>query len=151
MTGDARQARARINHTEDTNRRMLRARDAMDCRFAEPLDLGALAAIAHVSESHFSRVFKATFGETPHRYLQRRRIERASSMLRETQLSISDISTAVGFSSFATFTRTFGQIMGETPTAHRRHAGDHDAPICAVKALRRPAGASVAKRAVLDK
>ncbi len=61
-------------------------------------------------------------------------------MLRETKLSISDISTAVGFSSFATFTRTFGQIMSETPTAHRRHGGDHGAPICAVKALRRPAG-----------
>lgn len=128
-----------MNRTEDTNRRMLRARDAMDCRFAEPLDVAALATIAHVSPAHFSRVFKTTFGETPHRYLQRRRIERASAMLRETSASISDISTAVGFGSFATFTRTFGLIMGETPTAHRRHAGDDPAPTCAVKALRRPA------------
>ncbi len=126
-------------HVEDRNRRMLRARDTMDCCYAEPLDVAALAAVAHVSPAHFSRVFKATFGETPHRYLQRRRIERASAMLRSSTTSVSDISTAVGFGSFATFTRTFGQIMGETPTAHRRRAGDGRVPTCAVKGLRRPA------------
>lgn len=128
-----------VEYAEDRNRRMLRARDTMDCRYAEPLDVAALAAIAHISPAHFSRTFKATFGETPHRYLQRRRIERASAMLRETTMSISDISTAVGFGSFATFTRTFGQIMGETPTSHRLRTGDGVAPTCAVKALRRPA------------
>src|SRR5215472_1699001 len=58
--------------TEETNRRMLRARDAMDRAYAQPLDVPALARIAHVSEAHFSRIFRATFGETPHRYLQRR-------------------------------------------------------------------------------
>ncbi len=63
--------------TEDVNRRMLRARDAMDRAYAEPLDIAALARIAYVSEAHFIRTFKATFGETPHRYLQRRRVERA--------------------------------------------------------------------------
>ena len=62
--------------TEDTNRRMLRARDAMDRSYAEPLDIGRLARIAVVSETHFIRTFRAVFGETPHRYLQRRRIER---------------------------------------------------------------------------
>jgi AraC-like DNA-binding protein len=62
---------------EETNRRMLRARDAMDRAYAQPLDVPALARIAHVSEAHFTRTFRATFGETPHRYLQRRRVERA--------------------------------------------------------------------------
>ncbi|MFW0793782.1 helix-turn-helix transcriptional regulator [Gordonia sp. CPCC 205515] len=128
-----------MNYAEDRNRRMLRARDTMDRRYAEPLDVAALAAVAHISPAHFSRVFKATFGETPHRYLQRRRIERASALLRETTMSISDISTAVGFGSFATFTRTFGQIIGETPSSHRLRSGDGVAPTCAVKSLRRPA------------
>ena len=69
---------------EELNRRMLRARDAMDRAYAEPLDVPALAGIAHVSEAHFIRTFRATFGETPHRYLQRRRVERAMELLRET-------------------------------------------------------------------
>jgi transcriptional regulator GlxA family with amidase domain len=64
---------------EDSNRRMLRARDAMDRDYAKPLDVASLAKIAIVSEAHFSRTFRATFGETPHRYLQRRRVERACS------------------------------------------------------------------------
>ena len=62
---------------EDSNRRMLRARDAIDRDYAKPLDVPTLARIAHVSEAHFIRTFRATFGETPHRYLQRRRVERA--------------------------------------------------------------------------
>ena len=70
--------------TEEQNRRLLRARDAMDRSYAEPLDIPRLAAIAHVSEAHFIRTFRATFGETPHRYLQRRRVERAMFLLRQT-------------------------------------------------------------------
>jgi len=70
---------------EETNRRMLRARDAMDRAYAEPLDIQALAQIAHVSEAHFIRTFRATFGETPHRYLQRRRVERAMFLMRATR------------------------------------------------------------------
>ncbi|MBG0563095.1 helix-turn-helix domain-containing protein [Actinoplanes aureus] len=77
--------------TEDTNRRMLRARDAMDRAYAEPLDVPALARIAHVSPTHFTRTFRATFGETPHRYLQRRRVELAMYLLRETDLSVTEI------------------------------------------------------------
>ncbi len=69
---------------EDSNRRMLRARDEMDRRYAEPLDVPALARIAYVSEAHFIRTFRATFGETPNRYLQRRRVERAMFLLRTT-------------------------------------------------------------------
>ena len=76
---------------------MLRARDTMDRDFALPLDVASLAAVAAVSEAHFIRSFKATFGETPHRYLQRRRIERAMYLLRTTDRSVTDICMEVGF------------------------------------------------------
>ncbi len=76
---------------EESNRRMLRARDAMDRAYAQPLDVAALARIAHVSEAHFIRTFRATFDETPHRYLQRRRVERAMLLLRETDSSVTEI------------------------------------------------------------
>ena len=79
---------------EDLNRRVLRARDAMDRAYAEPLDVRAVAAVAHISEAHFIRTFRAVFGETPHRYLQRRRLERAMHLLRETDRSVTDISLA---------------------------------------------------------
>ncbi|HEX9999087.1 MAG TPA: helix-turn-helix domain-containing protein [Actinoplanes sp.] len=82
---------------EESNRRLLRARDAMDRAYAEPLDIPALARIAHVSEAHFNRTFRVTFGETPHRYLQRRRVERAMFLLRETGRSVTEICFQVGF------------------------------------------------------
>ena len=105
--------------TEQQNRRMLRARDAMDRQFADPLDIPALARIAHVSEAHFIRTFRATFGETPHRYLQRRRVERAMALLCSTDRSITDICMSVGFSSLGTFSRTFRDIVGESPKEYR--------------------------------
>src|SRR6202048_3155808 len=101
---------------EEANRRLLRARDAMDRTYAEPLDVAALARIACVSEAHFIRTFRATFGETPHRYLQRRRVERSMFLLRETDRSVTDICLDVGFSSLGTFSRTFSEILGESPT-----------------------------------
>src|SRR5213595_3147486 len=101
---------------EDANRRLLRARDAMDSTYAQPLDVASLAEIACVSEAHFIRSFRTTFGETPHRYLQRRRVERAMFLLRETDRSITDICLDVGFNSLGTFSRTFSEIVGETPT-----------------------------------
>jgi transcriptional regulator GlxA family with amidase domain len=104
---------------EESNRRMLRARDAMDRTYAQPLDVPALARIAHVSEAHFIRTFRATFGETPHRYLQRRRVERSMYLLRETGRSITDICLDVGFSSLGTFSRTFREIVGEPPSVYR--------------------------------
>ncbi len=104
---------------EESNRRMLRARDAMDRNYTEPLDVRALARIAHVSEAHFIRTFRATFGETPHRYLQRRRVERAMAMLRQTERSVTDICMAVGFTSLGTFSRTFRTIVGESPREYR--------------------------------
>ena len=101
---------------EDSNRRLLRARDAMDGSYARPLDIAALARIAHVSEAHFIRTFRATFGETPHRYLQRRRVERAMFLLVQTDRSVTEICLDVGFTSLGTFSRTFRAIVGESPT-----------------------------------
>src|SRR5437870_12473072 len=99
---------------EDLNRRLLRARDAMDRAYAEPLDVRAVAAVAHVSEAHFIRSFRAAFGETPHRYLQRRRVERSMVLLRETDRRITDICFDAGFMSRGSFSRTFDGIIGET-------------------------------------
>ncbi len=130
--------------TEDRNRRMLRTRDTMDREFAQPLDVPALARVAHVSPAHFSRQFRATFGETPHRYLQRRRVERAMELLRETGRPVTQICFDVGFNSLGTFTRTFREIVGEPPSAYRgRFVGDGAAlrvPACWAMAWLRPAG-----------
>jgi AraC-like DNA-binding protein len=124
---------------EDSNRRMLRARDAMDRDFAKPLDIPTLARIAIVSEAHFIRVFRDTFGETPHRYLQRRRVERAMFLLRETDRSVTEICFDVGFGSLGSFSRTFADIVGESPTAYRAAAADLRAvPACFMKAWLRP-------------
>src|ERR671937_2868864 len=99
---------------EELSRRMLRARDAMDRSYAQPLDIPALARIANVSEAHFIRSFRATFGEPPHRYLQRRRVERAMYLLRATDRNVTEVCFDVGFSSVGTFTRTFHDIVAET-------------------------------------
>jgi AraC-like DNA-binding protein len=109
---------------EERNRRMLRARDAMDRDFAQPLDIAALARIAIVSEAHFIRTFRATFGETPHRYLQRRRVERAMFLLRETGRPVTDVCLDVGFASLGTFSRTFRAIVGVSPSAYRERGVD---------------------------
>ncbi|MEU2350254.1 AraC family transcriptional regulator [Modestobacter sp. NPDC049651] len=126
--------------SEDSNRRMLRARDAMDRRYAEPLDVPTLARIAHVSEAHFIRTFRAAFGETPHRYLQRRRVERAMWLLRCTDRTVTDICMDVGFSSLGTFSRVFREVVGEPPSVHRRRGPLPPAPSCFAMAWLRPAG-----------
>jgi AraC-like DNA-binding protein len=129
---------------EDRNRRLLRARDTMDRAFAQPLDVPALARVAHVSPAHFSRQFRATFGETPHRYLQRRRVERAMELLRETGLPVTEICLRVGFRSLGTFSRTFRAIVGESPSAYRARflAGGAAlrVPACFAMAWLRPVG-----------
>jgi AraC-like DNA-binding protein len=131
---------------EETNRRMLRARDAMDRDYAQPLDIRTLARIAFVSEAHFIRTFRAIFGEPPHRYLQRRRVERAMFLLRETDRSVSEISLDVGFASLGTFTRTFTAIVGDPPTTYRWRAADLRAvPACFAKAWTRPSSFGEAK------
>ena len=123
---------------ENFNRRLLRARDAMDRAYAEPLNVRAVAAVAHVSEAHFIRSFRAVFGETPHRYLQRRRVERSMFLLRETERSVTDICFDVGFSSLGTFSRTFREIVGETPSGYRTGHGPVVAPNCVQLAAMRP-------------
>lgn len=131
---------------EESNRHLLRARDAMDRAYAQPLDVAALARIAHVSPAHFTRTFRAAFGETPHRYLQRRRVERAMSLLRETDRPVTEICHAVGFASLGTFSRTFRDIVGRSPRAYRKEAGGGASrsqssayvPTCFTKAWTRP-------------
>ena len=124
---------------EENNRRLLRARDAMDRAYAEELDIPRLASIAHVSEKHFIRTFRAAFGETPHRYLQRRRVERAMYLLRATEESVTRISLDVGFASLGTFSRTFRDIVGESPSEYRRSHPPIDAvPTCFAMAWTRP-------------
>ncbi len=129
---------------EDRNRRMLRARDTMDRAYAQPLDVPALARVAHVSPAHFSRQFRATFAETPHRYLQRRRVERAMELLRDTDRPVTEICLDVGFASLGTFSRTFRVVVGESPSRYRaRFAGEGAAlriPACWAMAWMRPAG-----------
>jgi AraC-like DNA-binding protein len=127
---------------EDSNRRMLRARDAMDRRYAESLDVPTLARIAHVSEAHFIRTFRATFGETPNRYLQRRRVERAMFLLRSGNRSVTDICMDVGFTSLGTFSRVFRDIVGESPSAHRRRGPLPSVPTCFAMAWSRPSSLS---------
>ena len=129
---------------EDRNRRMLRTRDTMDRSFAEPLDVAALARAAHVSPAHLSRQFRATFGEPPHRYLQRRRVERAMELLRETESPVTEVCFQVGFKSLGSFSRTFRAIVGESPTAYRTRFRDVGSalrvPACWAMAWTRPAG-----------
>jgi transcriptional regulator GlxA family with amidase domain len=128
--------------SEDSNRRMLRARDVMDRQYADPLDVPTLARVAHVSEAHFIRTFRDTFGETPNRYLQRRRVERAMWLLRSSERSVTDICMAVGFSSLGTFSRVFTEIVGEPPSSYRRRGPLAPVPSCFGMRWLRPSGNS---------
>ena len=117
-----------------------RARDLIDREYARPLDVAALARAALMSTAHFSRQFRATFGETPYACLMTRRIERAKALLRRGDRSVTDVCMAVGCSSLGSFSARFTQLVGETPTAYR--ARDHGAlstvPGCIAKELTRP-------------
>ena len=110
----------------------------MDRDFSGPLDLTALSRVACVSESNFIRSFKATFGETPHRYLQRRRIERAMYLLRTTDSSVTDVCMTVGFTSLGSFSRTFRAVVGDSPSTFRQRGPLDDVPSCFVKVWTRP-------------
>jgi len=123
-------------------RHLLRAKDLIDARYAEPLDVAAIAAAAHLSPAHFSREFRRAFGEPPHRYLLTRRLERAAALLRSTDRSVAEICFDVGLRSVGSFTTSFGQIHGMTPTAYRAAhppaARLARVPSCVVRAHGRP-------------
>lgn len=129
---------------------MLRARDTMDRAYAQPLDVPALAAIAHVSPAHFIRSFRSVFGETPHRYLQRRRVERAMFLLRTSDQSVTEICFEVGFSSLGTFSRTFTSIIGESPSAHRSRGPLPAAPSCFAMTWSRPSEHAATPKTAAD-
>ncbi len=127
-------------------RHLLRARDAIDTRYREPLDVAALARAAHLSPAHFSRTFRQAFGETPHQYLLTRRLERAAALLRGTDHSITRICLEVGLTSVGSFTTSFGRAYGCSPSAYRaRHPPAADLariPTCMLAAYARPASSS---------
>ncbi len=124
-------------------RRLLRAKDRMDASSHEEWPVQRLSQVSAVSEAHFARSFKEAFGVPPHRYLLTRRIERATSLLRDTDLPITDIAFQTGWSSLGTFGRTFRDITGESPGAlrARERAASHApeaVPVCHLKAAQRP-------------
>jgi transcriptional regulator GlxA family with amidase domain len=120
--------------------RLRRVRDLMDREYARPLDVPTLARAALMSPAHFSRQFRAAYGETPYAYLMTRRVERAKALLRAGELSVTDVCLAVGCTSLGSFSARFTQLVGDTPTAYR--ARDHRAlagvPGCIAKELTRP-------------
>jgi AraC-like DNA-binding protein len=123
-------------------RHLMRARDLADRRYAEPLDVPELARAARLSPAHFSREFARAFGETPHRYLLSRRLERAAALLRTTDRSVADICMTVGLRSVGSFTTSFGRVYGLSPTAYRATyppASDRArVPSCVLRAWGRP-------------
>jgi transcriptional regulator GlxA family with amidase domain len=124
-------------------RRLLRAKDRMDGASHEEWPVRRLARVSGVSEAHFARSFKEAFGIPPHRYLLTRRIERATALLRDTELSITDVAFQTGWSSLGTFGRTFRDVTGETPGDLRARVkaapGEPErVPVCFLSAARRP-------------
>src|SRR5947207_3499068 len=125
-------------------RHLLRAKDLVDARYREPLDVAALARAAHLSPAHFSREFRRAFGETPHQYLLTRRLERAAALLRQTDRSVADICLTVGLHSVGSFTTSFGRAFGLSPTAYRAAYPPAAAriPTCMLLAWARPQSSS---------
>jgi AraC-like DNA-binding protein len=119
-----------------------RARDLMDRAYAEPLDLAALAEAAGYSRFHFLRSFRAAYGETPGRYLTRRRVERAKELLRATNLAVSEVCYLVGFSSLGSFSARFAELVGVSPSVYQQQAvrrgGPPPIPGCVVLMWTRP-------------
>jgi AraC-like DNA-binding protein len=123
-------------------RHLLRAKDVIDARYRQPLDVPALAHAAHLSPAHFSREFRRAFGETPHQYLLTRRLERAAALLRNTDHTVADICVTVGLRSVGSFTTSFGRAFGMSPAAYR---AAHPSPVervrvptCVLQAYARP-------------
>lgn len=123
-------------------RHLLRAKDLADARHAEPIRVADMAEAARLSPAHFSRAFQATFGESPHRYLLTRRLERAAALLRSTDRTVTDICFLVGLESVGSFTTSFRRMFGASPTAYRARfppaAAHAVVPSCVVRAYGRP-------------
>jgi AraC-like DNA-binding protein len=123
-------------------RHLLRAKDLIDRRYRDSLDVATLAEAAHLSPAHFSREFRRAFGEPPHQYLLTRRMERAAALLRNTDHSVADICLTVGLRSVGSFTTSFGRTFGLSPTAYRAaHPPASDrarVPTCVLRAWARP-------------
>ena len=123
-------------------RQLLRARDLIDARYAEPLTVEDMAAAAGLSKAHFSREFRRAFGESPHAYLLTRRLERAAGLLRRTDRSIADICYAVGWDSLGSFTTSFTRMHNTSPAQYRAAyppaAKQVPIPACVLRAYGRP-------------
>ncbi|WP_238490469.1 helix-turn-helix transcriptional regulator [Actinoplanes flavus] len=119
---------------------MRRVRDRIDRHYAEPLDVEALARSVHMSAGHLSRRFRSAFGESPYSYLMTRRIERAMTLLRRGDLSVTEVCFAVGCSSLGTFSTRFSELVGVSPSVYRKQAGDQLAglPGCVTRQVTRP-------------
>jgi AraC-like DNA-binding protein len=126
--------------TPDDLAHLRRARDLIDREYARPLDVPTLARQALMSPSHFSRQFRAAYGETPYTYLMTRRIERAMALLRRGNKSVTEVCMEVGCTSLGSFSARFTEIVGETPSAYRarRHDATAVVPACIAKAWTRP-------------
>jgi AraC-like DNA-binding protein len=126
-------------HLADLSR-LRRVRDRIDREYARPLDVEALARDAHMSAGHFSRQFRLAYGESPYGYLMTRRIERAMALLRQGELSVTEVCFEVGCSSLGTFSTRFTGLVGMPPSAYRREATDATAgmPPCVAKQVTKP-------------
>jgi AraC-like DNA-binding protein len=126
--------------TPEELKHLRRARDLIDREYARPLDVPAMAQTALMSPAHFSRQFRAAYGETPYSYLMTRRIERAKALLRRGDLSVTDVCMEVGCTSLGSFSSRFTELVGESPSAYRArdHAEFEGVPACVAKALTRP-------------
>jgi AraC-like DNA-binding protein len=120
--------------------RLRRVKDRIDREYAQPLDVEALARGAHVSAGHLSRAFRAAYGESPYSYLMTRRIERAMALLRQGDMTVTEVCFAVGCSSLGTFSTRFTELVGMSPTVYRREAArsTEGLPPCVAKQVTRP-------------
>lgn len=134
----------------DTLARLRRARDRMDREYAKPLDVPSLARDVHMSAGHFSRQFRIAYGESPYQYLMTRRIERAMTLLRRGDMSVTEVCFAVGCSSLGTFSTRFTELVGVSPRAYRDRGADLRPGMlpCIAKQVTRPVRNREARRAV---
>jgi len=144
-----------VSPPPETLAHLRRARDLMDRRYADPVDLDAMSRAAGFSRYHFARSFRAAFGESPGAYLSRRRVERAKDLLRSANLTVTEICMLVGFSSVGSFSSRFTELVGMAPTAYRAQqvalGGPPPIPGCFLMAWSRPQGRADDDSAILEK